>query len=172
VVSIASSPCHLTINEVASRGVSAATDEFVEIYNSCTAPFDASGFVLKYRSASATSTESVLFTFPASTSIPANGYFLLTSATTTYTGTSDGKLTSGIADGASLVLRNASAALVDQVGFGAVLNTSFEGALAASPATGGTSLARATDGLDTDNNSLDFKITKTPTPRAKNVITP
>jgi cysteine-rich repeat protein len=166
VATIASSPCHVTINEIATAPT---TGEFVELYNSCSTAIDATGWKLMYRSAAGT-TDSAYFS-ATSLSIPAKGYVLLIGVGSTFAGTSDGKMTSGVADNASLTLKDAAGTTVDVCGFGTITNGLFETA-AAPGAASGSSIARATDGIDTGNNASDFKVTKTPTPRAANVITP
>jgi imidazolonepropionase-like amidohydrolase len=165
-ITLVSTPCHVTINEIVTAPT---TGEFVELYNSCSTAVDLSGWKLMYRSA-AGSTDTAYFS-ATSLSIPAKGYVLLIGSGSTFTGTSEGKLTSGVSDNASLSLKDSAGTAIDVCGFGTITNSLFEGA-AAPGAASGSSIARSTDGLDTNNNASDFKVTKSPTPHAANVITP
>src|SRR5206468_3362129 len=54
----------------------AATDEFVELVNASDTAFDASGYRVAYRSAAGTS-DTLLATLPAGTTIAAHGFYLL-----------------------------------------------------------------------------------------------
>lgn len=165
-VNVVTSACHVVINEIATAP---SPGEFVELYNSCSAPVDLTGWKLTYRSAGGT-TDGTYFS-ATSLSIPANGFVLLIGSASTFTGTNEGKMTSGVSDNASLSLKDAAGVAVDVCGFGTITNGLFEGA-AAPGAASGSSIARSTDGLDSNNNASDFKVTKTPTPHAANVITP
>ncbi|TML16745.1 MAG: lamin tail domain-containing protein, partial [Actinobacteria bacterium] len=62
------------VNEVQTDGTT-SQDEFVELYNGGGTAADISGCKLVYRTASGTS-DIVLATVPASTTIPANGFYL------------------------------------------------------------------------------------------------
>lgn len=65
--------------------------------------------------------------------------------------------------------------LLDVVGYGDVPNETAQNGLAtyetnpADDASGGSSLSRLEDGLDTDDNSVDFIVTEIPTPGVTNV---
>ena len=169
--------CTLVVNELLTGVTGSATNEWVEVYNSCPTPLDLSGWKLVYRagsnvSSSAASFDTSLFAWPSGATIAAHGFLLYAGAG--YGGASDGALASGMKDGdGSVGIRNASAALVDSVGYGTVLlqNAFIEtspapaNAIVAAP---GNSIRRLPDGHDTNSNATDFANTTTPTPRAPN----
>jgi hypothetical protein len=158
------------VNEVATGTAASAGDEFVELANTGNASADIGAWKLVYRSATGSS-DTTLATIPPGTTIPAGGFYLL--ASTTYTGAvpADLSFSSGLAGaGGAVGLRDASAALVDSVGWGTAANTLVETAPApAPPATTPTSsIVRLPDGHDSGNNSADFSVTSTATPRGGN----
>ena len=162
----------LVINEFMTGVTGAASNEFVEIANVGTAAADVSGWKLAYRSAAGTSDTS-LGTIPAGTTIPAGGYYLFGGSAYAGTPAADQSFSTGIAaTGGGLGLRNADGTLVDSVGYGpATTNAFVEGTPTAAPATTaapGTSAARLPNGHDTNDNSADFAVGSTPTPRAPN----
>src|SRR5207253_3800537 len=69
-----STPPAVKINEVQTDGAS-AHDEFVELFNATGAPADISGYTLVYRTAAGTS-DVVLATVPASTTVATGGFYL------------------------------------------------------------------------------------------------
>ncbi len=83
---------HVVISEFATRGPTAATDEFVELYNPTNAPIDISGWKLQYKSATGT-TWNDRGVLPANTFIAAHGYFLI--ANQSYIGAVTPDFTSG-----------------------------------------------------------------------------
>jgi hypothetical protein len=73
--------------------------------------------------------------------------------------------------GGGLALRDSSGAIVDSLGYGNAVNAFVRGAPAPAPpaeAPPGNSDVRLPDGHDTGNNSVDFSVTATPTPRGPN----
>jgi hypothetical protein len=74
--------CDLLISEVAAAGGGGSDDEFVEIYNPSTQAVSLAGWVLQYRAATGSSWSAATL-FPAGASIPARGFYLVTSNTTT-----------------------------------------------------------------------------------------
>ena len=158
------------VNEVATGTAAAAGDEFVELANTGTAPADVGGWKLVYRSATGSS-DTTLGTIPPGTTIPVAGFYLL--ASTTYTGATPADLSfsSGLAGaGGAVALRDATAGVVDSVGWGTASNALVETAPAPAPpaTTPGSSIVRLLDGHDTGNNAIDFTVTSTPTPGAAN----
>lgn len=80
--------CDVLISELTAAGPGGADDEFVEIYNPSTQSVSLAGWVLHYRSATGASWN-VTTILPAGASVPAGGYYLVTSLTGSggYTGT-------------------------------------------------------------------------------------
>lgn len=176
-VTDASPVCAVVVNELMTGVTGSATNEWVEIYNPCATSVDLSGAKLVYRagtnvSASTATFDTTLFAWPNGASIAAHGFLLYAGAG--YAGASDGALVTGIKDGDGAVgIRNAGAALVDSVGYGAVLAANAFIETTAAPAnavvaTPGNSIRRLPDGHDTNNNAADFANTTTPTPKATN----
>jgi hypothetical protein len=148
-------------------GTASAANEFVELVNAGTAPVDASGWKVVYRSAAATS-DTALFTIPTGTTIAPGGFFLLGGAAYAGSATPDATFSTGLAAaGGAVGVRDGSGALVDSVGYGTATNAFVETTAASAPAAG-QSIARHPDGNDTNDNSADFTIAATPTPRAAN----
>jgi Lamin Tail Domain/Collagen triple helix repeat (20 copies) len=162
----------LAVNEFRTGTAAAATDEFVEIVNSGTAPADVGGYRVVYRSATGT-TDIVLATIPEGTTISADGYYLLGGSG--YTGPVAANQTFSQALAASaggLGLRDPADTLVDSVGYGSTAANGFvEGTPAPAPPAAdppGNSAARSPDGRDTNDNGADFAVTSSPTPGARN----
>ncbi len=170
--------CTPVVNELQTAGTAAMIDggttasyEFVEIYNPCPTTVDLTGWKLVYRSAAnnkGAPTDTAAFSF-GTMSIPAAGYLLI--AGSSYLGTRDGTLTTGLAAlGGAVGLRDSVGTLVDSVSYNtlSVANNFTEGAPAANPPAG-SSLERFPNGADSNHNNLDFKTTTTATPRAANL---
>ena len=83
--------CDLVISELAAAGPAGADDEFVELYNPSGQAVSIAGWVLQYRAASGSSWSATTL-LPAGASIPARGFYLVTSITTGggYSGTPAG----------------------------------------------------------------------------------
>jgi hypothetical protein len=158
-----------------SGGAGPAADEFVEIYNPCSTVVDLIDWSLVYRSAAGGSDLS-LYKW-TSGSLAAHSYVLVggkgysgsTPADVTITaGGNTGMLSS---TGAGIALKDATAKVIDSVGYGDATNAYVEGAAAPLPPLAdkpGNSIARTPNGKDTDDNSADFQLTTTPTPKAAN----
>jgi hypothetical protein len=143
------------INEVTTGTTTTATDEYVELYNTCAANVDISGGTLVYRSAAGTS-DVVFVTFAPGT-VMVGGTFQLY-AGSGYAGMSNGVYASaGMAQlGGGLQLRDPMGTPVDSVGWGSATNAFIEGTVVAAPAQG-ASIGRSPNGLDTNDNNADFK---------------
>ena len=171
------SGCVPRINELMTGATSAGTAEFVELYNPCGSSVDVSSWKLVYRAATNVSTinvvdSSTLFAFAASTSIGSHQFRVYGGAG--FGGTKDGALSSSIKDGEGAIgLRDAAGNLVDSVGYGTVdpASTFIRGTAAAAPpvTATGSSIGRRPDGIDTANNSVDFKISTATSPGAANL---
>lgn len=160
----------LVINEVAPRGPMGATDEFVELYNAGTCTVSLEGWQLRYSSASG-STPSVSWTGAATDSLPAGGYFLLTSMTTSYSALSNGRLTAGMAESGGVGLFSPAGTRIDGVAYGSAVTTHpfIEGTMPAPGTSSMTpSIARIPNGNDTNTNATDFQARATGTPRTLN----
>lgn len=159
--------CALVINEFQTQG-SSASDEWVEIANSCASPLTLTGLRVVYRAAAATSQDNTVFNLTGT--IPAGGYqfFVNTSVADNYTGETGtfGIGISGTAGGFGIRVI-ASGALLDSVGFGAALNGFVEGTSVTAPSNT-QSAARIPDKQDTNANSVDFALRTTRTPGAAN----
>lgn len=80
--------CDLLISELAAAGAGGSDDEFVELYNPSAQAGSLAGWVLQYRAATGASWSAATL-LPAGASIPARGFYLVTSNTATggYSGT-------------------------------------------------------------------------------------
>jgi len=168
---------HLVISEVQVAGVT-ADDEFIEIYNPTTSPINLELLPLKLhiRNSSGTDQNRAL-TFVNNKIIPAHGYFLIGPASG-YSGSASLDATYSVS-GSKLVAKGGAyisksitveADIIDKVGWETQPSPGFETApFAASPAAG-QSMERGLggdlgNGEDTDNNSVDFVLSTTPTPQ-------
>ena len=138
---------HVVISEFATRGPSAATDEFIELYNPTESPINIGGWKLQYKSATGSiwNDRAVL----PSISIPAHGFFLI--ANTSYIGSvtpdySSGLWTSGtgMADNGNERIIDTASIEVDKVGWG--VTNDPEGGVAA-----------PNHGLSANGNSVERK---------------
>jgi hypothetical protein len=161
----------LRINEFMTGTTGSAADEFVELVNVGSAAADLSGYKLVYRSASGTSDVS-LATIPSGTTLAAGSFYLFGGSAYAGSPPPDQSFSTGLAStGGGLALRDASGAIVDSLGYGNAVNAFVRGAPAPAPpaaAPPGNSDVRLPDGHDTGNNSADFSVSTTPTPRGSN----
>src|SRR5581483_3294843 len=159
------------INEFSTGVTGAAANEFVELFNGGSAAADVGGWKVAYRSAAGTS-DTTLATIPTGTSIPAGGFYLLGGSGYAGSATPDQSFSAGLAStGGGIGLRDGDGNLVDSVGYGAATNAFVETSPATAPPTTaapGSSDARLPDGDDSDDNSADFVVSSTPTPKAPN----
>lgn len=156
---------NVTINEVQTSTLASASDEFIELYNSCTGTVTLAGSLV-YRSRIGT-TDTVLVASLSGKTIPARSWFLATG--TGYLGgaTSDVIFPSGLSDtGGGVALRDAGGAIVDSMGWGSTTSNGFQQGTPASNFN--ATMSRIPDGVNTHNNSADFTDSTTPTPRAAN----
>lgn len=160
------------------------THDFVELYNPTSAAISLNGWSVQYRNNAGTSAAQVT---PLSGDIPAGGHYLVQwakgSGGTKALPTPDATGTvSASATGGQVWLASTTTALNPPVGnvtgapivdfLGASPTApSFEGAPAAEAPTNPTSLQRAADGKDRDDNALDFTVAA-PTPQNSSTTTP
>jgi cysteine-rich repeat protein len=159
----------LRVNELVTGTTASPLDEYIEVFNPCYVSVNISGWRLVYRAAAGTS-DTVFVTWSATT-IPARSYLLYVG--TAYVGTNDGVYNSGsmAAAGGGIAVRNSVGTIIDSVGYGTATNIYVEGAAAPAPpgaAPPGRSIGRFPNGVDTNQNSVDFHITTSVTPRAAN----
>ncbi len=163
------STSHVVISELSTGSVSAASQEFIELYNPTASVVSLSSWQLEYKSATATSAAwSKRATL--SGSIASFGFYLV--ATKGFVPSGDSLLTDGMAESAGHVrLLDQASQVVDLVGYGATANASET---SPAPAAGdghslerlpGASNALAGNSQDTGNNSQDFTVRITPEPQ-------
>ena len=158
----------ILINKIQLAGQT-AKDEFIELYNPNNSGIDLLGYALKKKTS--TGTESNLVSSGSfSGTISALGYFLIVpkindDGTLNYTGSLTPDLyysgkTYSVALNNTVLLYGKDGILQDKVGFGTAAD--FETAPASNPIV--FEAITRTDGIDTDNNSLDFSIIATTSP--------
>lgn len=189
-VSPAAGTSPVIINEAYLSGGSAGAaykNKFVELYNTSDAPVSLDGWSLQYRSATSASAPS--FAAPLTGSIPAKGYYMLK-------GAANGTVPSGAelpaadvtatgfnpAGGAGTIVLARQAAALNPLASGSVVEPSnvadllgygtsntFETQAATAPTSNSDvkSLNRS-NGVDSNNNSADFTLNASITPRAAN----
>jgi hypothetical protein len=160
----------LVVNEFETRGPGGGSDCFVEVFNPTASAARFGGWTIVSRTASGT-TDTVLGTVPAGTTLVAGGYYLFTgSAFSSVIPGGVGQMTipcSYSTTAGGLGLRAPNGLLVDSVGYGAATNAFVEGTATGAPATS-KSDSRTPNGTDTNNNSADFAVSATSTPGAAN----
>lgn len=152
---------NIVINELEPAGDGGA--EFVELYNSNRCALSLASFKLMYRSGTNVPGVGALHTFGTGDAIRSHTFVLL--ANDKFVGKKDGDLSGSMGNTAGQVaLINDVGDIVDAVGYGDVKDAgpikeagSFtEGKpVALQPDT--VSIGRIKDGVDTDDNSVDFK---------------
>lgn len=167
----ATAKCHVVINEVQTGTALGATDEFVELYNTCSLPVDLAGYSLNYRSAANNSggADIALFVFTNDAQIPGNGFVVI--AGNGFPGAAGGRFATGglAANGGAVGVRNAAGAVIDSVSYDALTTTNiFTESFPAPNPPPTSSIVRAPDGTDTDNNSRDLTTSLLASPGASN----
>jgi hypothetical protein len=146
----------LVINEISTSSAVSSEDEFVELYNATDAEIELSGYSMTYSSASGAST-TTLWIGLASETIAAKDFFVIGGFD--YEGTADGgfEAMSELAQSAGLRLFDVNRA-VDEVAWGNVLPSHpyIEGSPAPSATATGGSIGRVPDGMDCNDNQVDF----------------
>jgi hypothetical protein len=160
------------VNEVMTGMTGAAADEFVELVNAGAEPVDVGGYRVVYRSAAGTS-DTLLAALPAGTILAPGAHYLLGGGSYAGPVPPDRSFGTGLAAAAGGVgVRGPDGTLLDSVGYG---NTAANGFVEGTPAPAapttaspGSSTGRMPDGADTNDNSRDFAVSATPTPRGTN----
>ena len=158
----------LVVSEVQTGGTS-ASDEFVEVANQGAAAVDLGGLELVYvTSTGGTITRKATWTSP--TLLEPGRRVLAANSTGIYAAIADASYSGGLAaTGGAMVLRVVGGAPIDAVGWGDAVNTFVEGTAAAAPSAG-SSLERrpgagAGNGIDTNDNAIDFFVQAAPSPQ-------
>lgn len=163
----------ILVNEILPAG-SSFDQEFIELYNPSTCDVDIGGFKLLYKSAAGVPAQGApLHTFAAGTMIQGKGWYVV--GTSTYPGKKDvtfngGGVTAngGLSNNGQVALFDGGGQKIDGIGYGTLTGGDYVETKAAPVAPATASIARKTDGLDTDDNSKDCDWFTTPTPGAKN----
>lgn len=147
----------ILINEIQ---IAPIEQRFVELYNPNSSDIDMTGYYLQRKTKTADSWASFVSStnFEGKT-ISAGGYFLISREIAD----SDILLDITLGDNNSLALKNPDREIIDKVGWGEAIDP--EGIPAPSPEES-KSITR-TAGIDTDDNSTDFIILDTPTPKGE-----
>ena len=159
------------INEFSVGTTGSLGDEFVELVNPGAPAATIGGYRLVYRSGGGDH-DVALATIPPGTVLAPGAFYLLVGSSYRGSGDPDQSFTFGLAsDAGGVALRNTDGLIVDSVGYGSATNAFVEGGAAPAPPVTdppGTSADRLPDGHDTNDNSADFSISSTPSPRAAN----
>jgi len=161
----------LRVNEFMTGMTGSAQNEFVELYNGGTAAADLGGYRLVYRSSAGTS-DVGLGTIPSGTMLAPGGFYLFGGRDYAGPPAADQTFTASLAaTGGGLALRDANGSIVDSLGYGDATNAFVRGHPAPAPPAApspGNSDVRLPDGHNTDDNSADFTVSASPSPRAVN----
>lgn len=140
------------------------TDEWVEFYNTTAAPVDVSGWQFARRTNAGTS-DAILYTFPAATTIPAGGYYVIadSGSDASVLAIADDSFGNAISTGAQgLGLLDGSSNIIDSIGITTsppggvgVVHYTETAPFTLAPTTG-TGIKRSPNGTDTNDNSADF----------------
>ena len=150
-------------------GGASASDEFVEVANQGAGPVDLVGLELVYATSSG-STVTRKAAWSASFVLDAGRRVLIVNGAGTYAAAGDLVYTGGFAaTGGAVALRVIGGTVVDAVGWGDATNAFVEGGAAVAPAAG-SSLERSPggalgNGVDTNDNALDWFVTASPNPQ-------
>jgi len=173
-VTVTTVPCHPVINEIQTGSAASAADEWVEVFNPCTTPFDVTGWTLDYRAANATGTTDTNQMVTLSGIIDSTDTRLFCGGSVVGP-ICDGGWASGFMqqNNGGVGLRSGpkdTGALVDAAAYGSVLpgHPFVEGTVGPALANGKVMARLPYDGHDQNNNLTDFLVITTPTPNALN----
>jgi hypothetical protein len=162
---------HIIINEIQITGAN-SNDEFIELFNPTDTSITLDGYKLSKKTKSGT--ESTLLSSTSSTkflgTIPAHGYFLIAHLSYKDKITADLGYSSSysIASDNTILLYDRDSKLLDKVGFG--IATDSENTPAINP--GNNHSLERNNFADTNNNSIDFFVTTSPSPRNSAYLEP
>ena len=155
-------PKTILINEIQDSGIKDEKEDFIELYNPNDVDVDLTGWYLQRKTATGETYNSyVTNTLFKEKTIKSKKYFLI-ARTGYFTDLADISLDEPITENNSLVLKRKDGSVSDKLGWGDA--TDFETAAAVSPKAG-ESIERKKIGLDTNNNSADFRISEKPSPK-------
>ncbi|HET6592031.1 MAG TPA: lamin tail domain-containing protein, partial [Xanthomonadales bacterium] len=171
-------PPGLVINEIDYDQAGTDTAEFVELKNAGSGPINLGGFVLQLVNGNGGGAAIYDTIALPSVSLAAGDYFVVcaNAATVPNCDLDDGPDTNFIQNGApdAVGLRDGSGTLVDAVSYegnsGAPYTEGSGAGLEDNPLSG--SISRCPDGIDINQNNVDFVFTETPTPGAANACGP
>ncbi|MDB4937470.1 MAG: hypothetical protein JWP87_4442 [Labilithrix sp.] len=147
----------VVVNEVLMNGPSGS--EFIELYNASTCAVPMGDWKISYKSGS-NAAGGATYTFATGASLAPKAFFVI--ATANFSGAKNATFNGGLSNSDGQVgLLDDKKATVDAVGWGTGTAGDYtEGAPVPLPPTN-SSVARNTDGVDTNDNKADFK-TATP----------
>ena len=157
------------LSEVMTGGAS-ASDEFIELYDAAASPVDLVGDEVVYVTATG-GTVTRKATWTASTLLTPGQHLLLANSAGVYAAPADATYSGGLAaTGGAVALRAADGSVIDAIAWGNATSGFVEGTAAAAPPAG-SSLERlpggdAGNGVDTNDDSLDWVLQPDPDPQA------
>jgi large repetitive protein len=164
----------IVINELESNQPSTDTAEFIELYNASNSPLNLSDYRLEMINGSSGDTyRTVELSELGDTLAPrqflvlANAGVMVDSSALTGVLPSNG-LQNGSPDGVRVV-NTSTGDTVDSLSYGSGTIDGVTEGMSAENDIGAGTLARCTDGADSDDNSVDFTITQTATPGSSNI---
>jgi hypothetical protein len=155
----------LVINEVQTHG-RRSNDQWIELYNPCSVAVSLRNFMLVYRSHSAI--KDIYTLAMIDDVVDADGYYVI--ADSGHHGNADIKpFNEGSLDetAGGVAIRDDSGAIIDSIAWGHSDNGFAQGQ-PATACSAGSSMARLPNGVNTHDDSVDFRVTQSPTPGAAN----
>ncbi|MFI5225112.1 MAG: lamin tail domain-containing protein [Candidatus Limnocylindrales bacterium] len=158
----------LLIGEIATGGAS-ASDEYVEVVNGGSSSVDLAGLEVVYATSSG-STVTRKATWSTPRPLAPGQHLLIANSSGVFAGMADATYSGGFAaTGGAVALRPVGGTPIDAVGWGDATNGFVEGSAATAPPAG-SSIERlpggeAGNGVDTNDNSVDWFIQSSPLPQ-------
>jgi cysteine-rich repeat protein len=166
---------NVVINEVQINGTGGTQEDFIELYNPSTSPFNLNGYRLVKRTKTGTSDTSIK-SWTSDDFILANDYYLWANSANGFAVSlgANASTTQTIAADNGIALRlgkEDEGEIIDSLGWGECANIFVEGAVFPTNPTAGQSLVRQ-NFVDTNNNAADFIINIQPTPQGAMINNP
>lgn len=171
-------PDHVVINEVQiTGGAGQTTNDFIELFNPTSSPFDLKGYRLVKRTATG-ATDATIKSWTNSTIIPAYSFYLwANSGFTSIITPPDVTTSESLADNNGIALRQGTAdtgTIIDSLAWGTASNVFIEGTVYPENPSANQSLERkkleAGSRQDTNNNGQDFLIQTSPNPQSSSSV--